>query len=147
MWGGNNYWKSYSKGGITMVQTVVQNPKYYGIGLNFGKSINGYFSTSADKKLVKENMMQILLTSPGERVMLPDFGVGLRRYVFEMNDEQLATVIKERIVNQIAKYQPLAEIVDIQIKMDNNEMRIRITYRLKDVIQEQAILQFSIPAS
>jgi len=130
-----------------MAQTVVQNPKYYGIGLNFGLSINGYFSTSADKKLVKENMMQILLTSPGERVMLPDFGVGLRRYVFEMNDEQLATVIKERIINQIAKYQPLAEIIDIQFKMDDNEMKIRIVYRLKDLIQEQAILQFSIPTS
>ena len=127
-----------------MAQTVVQNPKYYGIGLNFGKSINGYFSTSADKKLVKENMQQILLTNPGERVMLPDFGVGLRRYLFEMNDEQLATVIREKIVTQIAKYEPLASIIDIQFKQQDNEMRIRITYRLKDVTYEQSILEFSI---
>ena len=127
-----------------MAQAVVQNPKYYGVGFNFGKSINGYFSTSADKKLVKENMKQILLTNPGERIMLPDFGVGLRRYLFEMNDEQLATVIREKIVQQIAKYEPLADIIDIQFKQQENEMKIRITYRLKDVIYEQAILEFSI---
>ena len=127
-----------------MAQAVVQNPKYFGISLNFGKSINGYFSTSADKKLVKENMQQILLTNPGERVMLPDFGVGLRRYLFEMNDEQLATVIREKIVTQIAKYEPLASIIDIQFKQQDNEMRIRITYRLKDVTYEQSILEFSI---
>jgi len=127
-----------------MAQTVVQNPKYFGIGFNFGKSINGYFSTSADKKLVKENMKQILLTNPGERIMLPDFGVGLRRYLFEMNDEQLATVIREKIVQQVAKYEPLANIIDIQFKQQDNEMRIRITYRLKDVTYEQAVLEFSI---
>ena len=127
-----------------MAQAVVQTPKYYGIGFNFGKSINGYFSTSADKKLVKENMQQILLTNPGERIMLPDFGVGLRRYLFEMNDEQLATVIREKIVTQIARYEPLADIIDIQFKQQENEMKIRITYRLKDVIYEQAILEFSI---
>ena len=127
-----------------MAQTVVQKPKYYGIGFNFGKSINGYFSTSADKKLVKENMQQILLTNPGERIMLPDFGVGLRRYLFEMNDEQLATVIREKIVAQIARYEPLADIIDIQFKQQENEMKIRITYRLKDVNYEQAVLEFSI---
>ena len=127
-----------------MAQAVVQNPKYYGVGFNFGKSINGYFSTSADKKLVKENMKQILLTNPGERIMLPDFGVGLRRYLFEMNDEQLATVIREKIVQQIAKYEPLADIIDIQFKQQDNEMRIRITYRIKDMTYEQAILEFSI---
>jgi len=127
-----------------MAQAVVQNPKYYGIGFNFGKSINGYFSTSADKKLVKENMKQILLTNPGERICLPDFGVGLRRYLFEMNDEQLATVIREKIVQQIAKYEPLADIIDIQFKQQDNEMRIRITYRIKDMTYEQAILEFSI---
>ena len=127
-----------------MAQTVVQNPKYFGIGFNFGKSINGYFSTSADKKLVKENMKQILLTNPGERIMLPDFGVGLRRYLFEMNDEQLSTVIREKIVQQVAKYEPLANIIDIQFTQQDNEMRIRITYRLKDVTYEQAVLEFSI---
>lgn len=124
--------------------TVVQNPKYYGIGFNFGKSINGYFSTSADKKLVRENMKQILLTNPGERIMLPDFGVGLKRYLFEMNDDQLATVIRDKIVQQVAKYEPLAQIIDIQFKMVENEMRIRITYRIKDVVYEQAVLEFSI---
>ena len=124
--------------------TNVQNPKYYGIGFDFGKSINGFFSTSADKKLVKENMQQILLTNPGERIMLPDFGVGLRRYVFEMNDEQLATVIREKIVAQIAKYEPLADIIDIQFKMIDNEMKIRIIYRIRDVTYEQSVLEFSI---
>jgi phage baseplate assembly protein W len=117
--------------------------KYYGIGLNFGKSINGFFSTSADKKLVKENMKAILLTNPGERVHLPDFGVGLRRYLFEMNDAQLATVIREKIIQQINKYEPLADVMDIQFKQVGNQMNIRILYRLKDVGGETGVLEIT----
>ena len=36
-------------------------------------------------ELVKQNFKMLLLTNPGERIMNPDFGVGLRRYLFEMN--------------------------------------------------------------
>jgi hypothetical protein len=61
-----------------------------------------------------------------------------------MNDEQLSTVIRERIVQQINKYEPLAQIIDIQFKMVDNEMKIRITYRVKDITYEQSILEFSL---
>lgn len=119
--------------------------KYFGIGFNFGKSINGYFSTSADKRLVQENMKQILLTNPGERVHLPDFGVGLRKYLFEMNDTQLATIIRERIIQQINKYEPLAEILDIQFKQLDNELDIKIFYKIKDISGSTGVLTLIEP--
>jgi phage baseplate assembly protein W len=122
----------------------VRTNKYYGIGLNFGKSIQGYFSTSADKRLIKENMKQILLTNPGERVHLPKFGVGLRRYLFEMNDEQLAGAIKERILEQISTYEPLAEIMDIQFKQVDNLLQIRLIYRMKDIASTPETLELKI---
>jgi phage baseplate assembly protein W len=122
----------------------VRTNKYYGIGLNFGKSIQGYFSTSADKRLIKENMKQILLTNPGERVHLPKFGVGLRRYLFEMNDEQLAGAIKERIIEQINTYEPLAEIMDIQFKQVDNLLQIRLIYRMKDIASTPETLELKI---
>ena len=34
-------------------------------------------------KEIKQNFKNLLLTSPGERMMIPDFGVGLRSYLFE----------------------------------------------------------------
>lgn len=122
----------------------VRTNKYYGIGLNFGKSIQGYFSTSADKRLIKENMKQILLTNPGERIHLPKFGVGLRRYLFEMNDEQLAGAIKERIIEQINTYEPLAEIMDIQFKQVDNLLQIRLIYRMKDIASTPETLELKI---
>jgi phage baseplate assembly protein W len=122
---------------------AVRTNKYYGIGLNFGKGQNGYFSISADKRLVKENIKQILLTNPGERIHLPDFGVGLNRYLFEMNDEQLSSVIRQKIIEQVSRYEPLAEIMDIQFKRQDNLMQIRLIYRMKDIASapEQLVLE------
>ena len=34
-------------------------------------------------KVVDQNLKMVLLTAPGERLMFPNFGVGMRRYLFE----------------------------------------------------------------
>jgi phage baseplate assembly protein W len=122
---------------------TVRTNKYFGIGLNFGRDINGYFSVSADKRLIKENIKQILLTAPGERVMEPLFGVGLKRYLFEMNDEQLAASIRDKIIQQVATYEPLAEILDIQFMQTDNLMQIRLIYRMKDIAATPEVLEIS----
>ena len=36
------------------------------------------------ENMIKQNLKMLVLTSPGERIMIPDFGVGLRRYLFEL---------------------------------------------------------------
>jgi len=40
------------------------------------------------RESVKQNFLNLLLTIPGERVMIPRFGVGLKRFLFE-NDKSL----------------------------------------------------------
>jgi phage baseplate assembly protein W len=46
---------------------------------------------------VREQIEQVLLTIPGERVFRPDFGAGVRRLVFEPNDATLAAVAEKRL--------------------------------------------------
>ena len=45
-------------------------------------------TTTADDHL-RDLILQVLFTNPGERVNLPDFGVGVQRLVFEPSDETL----------------------------------------------------------
>ena len=48
------------------------------------------FSEEEIEKMIKQNLKMILLTHPGERIMVPDFGVGLPRFIFELeNDEDI----------------------------------------------------------
>ena len=118
--------------------------QFFGIGLNFGKQRNGYFSSSADKKLIKESVMTILMTRPGERVHYPDFGVGMDLYVFDQNDEVLEDTLKTRIFSQVAKWEPGVSIENVEFRREENSLNIRLTMRLKDFGGELDRVEYSI---
>ena len=66
------------------------------------------------KEEIKQNFKNLLLTSPGERMMNPDFGVGLRQFLFNPSI-QVVPAVKTRIQKQTNKYLPF-----IQIKHKHN---------------------------
>lgn len=107
--------------------------KLYGIGLNLGKGTKGFLSTVADKKLVLDDLTALLLTSPGERINNPDFGVGLERYLFEPNDDVLVDIIRKAIVSQVNKYLPIVNIISIGFTQNDNILRCKLVFTIKDI--------------
>ena len=86
-------------------------------------------STFTTQEQMKSNMLNVLLTEPGERVFKPDFGVGLRLYLFE-NFTDVET-LRDRIRNQVERYVPQVELTDVQInkKNDSHELNVSVYYR------------------
>lgn len=76
---------------------------------------DGYALNKTYLEMVKQNFKMLVLTSPGERIMYPTFGVGLRNFLFESADQRTYDLIKERILQQTQKYMPFIEIKDIII--------------------------------
>jgi phage baseplate assembly protein W len=64
---------------------------------------------------IKADLLQLLLTNPGERVMLPEYGTPLRELFFEPNDPTLEVEAKRLIADSITRWEPRIEIQDIQI--------------------------------
>lgn len=60
--------------------------------------------------LVEQNLKNLLLTLPGERIMDPAFGVGLAAYLFEQNDPITYAKIQAKIKQQVQKYLPFVQI-------------------------------------
>ena len=87
------------------------------IGLQYPlvQGSRGLFSQAIDIDIVKADMLQLLLTNPGERVMLPDFGIPLRELIFEPNDFVLQQKAKNMIANGIAKWEPRIIINEIVV--------------------------------
>lgn len=73
----------------------------------------GYQMNTGFVELVLQNLKMIVLTSPGERIMDPDFGVGLKNYLFEQNVTATHGDINARIIKQAKKYLPSIEIISI----------------------------------
>ena len=82
--------------------------------LQFGDSGLESFSDSEIKEIIKQNFKMVLLTSPGERIMIPEFGVGLRQYLFEQMDFSLTDELDSVIREQARIYIPPINILDIQ---------------------------------
>jgi len=83
--------------------------------------------------VIAQNLKNLIMTSPGERVMLPSFGVGIRNFVFEPNLSSTYGTIRARINEQIADWMPFISIEDIGFNTDeNNEnyINIQLTYTI-----------------
>ena len=66
--------------------------------------------------VAKQNLKMIVLTSPGERVMEPNFGVGIRSYLFDQNTPSTISIIRTRIDNQVKTYLPYIQISDLRVE-------------------------------
>ena len=60
--------------------------------------------------LAKQNFKNLVLTNPGEKVMDPDFGVGIRRLLFEQKSPELYNTISSRLSEQVEIYLPYIAI-------------------------------------
>jgi len=93
---------------------------------------NGYAMMTEVKRLVAFHLKNLLLTSKGEKISDPDYGVGLKRYLFEPMTTGVYNVLKNEISNQIFSYLPYVRLVGVQVleDADNNSISIRLEYRI-----------------
>jgi phage baseplate assembly protein W len=106
-------------------------------------SFKGDFANNENiKDLVKQNFRTLLLTIPGERIMIPDFGVGFERYLFELKNSGIPNNLTSDIHNQVNKYLPYIEIENIDLNRENeidDILSVRIQYFIKPLSQRDII--------
>tara|TARA_R110002153_G_scaffold32649_4_gene98732 strand:- start:28274 stop:28657 length:384 start_codon:yes stop_codon:yes gene_type:complete len=68
-----------------------------------------------------QNLKMILLTAPGERIMEPTFGVGLRNYLFEQNNISTHAKIRSSINRQVGKYLPFVDIEEVKFSTEDTD--------------------------
>ena len=95
---------------------------------------SGFTMNETIVNTINQNLRMILLTSPGERVMQPEFGVGLTRYLFERFDAAVYAEIQTRIQSQVAAYLPSITISNISFdpsRRDENALGLTLSYRIR----------------
>ncbi|MER5491466.1 GPW/gp25 family protein [Streptomyces sp. NPDC002454] len=81
---------------------------------------------------VRDMIESVLFTSPGERVMRPDFGCGLMDLVFEPNSPELAATLQLAVHAQLERW--LGDVIQIEavvVESDDNVLRVRVAYVLR----------------
>lgn len=107
---------------------------------------DGFTSVKRFKALIKQNFKMLILTNPGERVMNPDFGVGIKKFLFENYESNVYARIDSKIREQTGRYIPIISIKNIEFGnrgIEDNSLGIRIEYLIPD-IAERDLLEFTI---
>jgi len=96
-----------------------------------------YFNRSTGVTLIRNNLRQLLLTEKGSRVMLPAYGLDLKRYLFEPLDETTFFLIRRDILQTINTYFSIARPLSLRVYSDdlateNNRLLIELTLQLMD---------------
>jgi phage baseplate assembly protein W len=97
---------------------------------------DGFVMIKKFKTLVRQNLKMLILTVPGERIMDPEFGVGLKTYLFQNFHEGTLAEIDAKIREQAAKYLPVVSIIGLsfdQSEMDTNQLGIAIKFTIPNI--------------
>ena len=114
-------------------------------------SEDGYRLNKTLTDAIAQDFKNLVLTSPGERVMDPEFGVGIRNFLFEQAGPILYGSIESKLEEQVRTYMPFIEIEELSMgaPSDNpltadNLLVVHIKYRILTTDQVD-ILSISVP--
>jgi phage baseplate assembly protein W len=132
-------------------QTIRVNPldlqKNIAIGVALPFNAPGVFrSTFTTKDQIKSNLVNLLLTSTGERIMNPTFGTFLKRFLFEGITDSNLESLKDNLLNSISIYIPDITVTSIIItpNTDYNSIDLNIDYVVNiSQFPDQVTVQFT----
>jgi phage baseplate assembly protein W len=109
----------------------------YAVGISLpiqigNTAFNQNFTTEDE---VKTNIISLLSTKKGERIMQPQLGSGLQELLFEQNDDTLADRIEEEINNTIELWLPFVNVEQINVEQtdylkDTNTVNVNIAFTI-----------------
>jgi hypothetical protein len=96
---------------------------------------------------VDQMVRQLLLTTPGERVDLPQFGCGLRSLVFAPSTDALAATVKLRVIQGLNQWLAgVVHVVGVAVggtpggaAADPGTLEVTVTYTLVETQTSQAV--------
>lgn len=83
---------------------------------------------------VRQAVRIILFTSPGERVMRPDFGAGLDDFLFEPINTTTVSLLRHRVEQALITWEPRIDSVTVRIDTGNaalGRVDIHVEYRVR----------------
>lgn len=95
---------------------------------------DGRLAWADGNKSLRECMLNILLTRPGERLMRPEFGAGLRNFIHYPNNETSRALIADAARRALERWEPRVLIEDVRVLSDPERLsfvHLSVHYRIR----------------
>ena len=103
------------------------------VGVDIPFNGNAVFKSNFQTKdAIRNNLINFLLTNPGERFLNPTFGGGLRDFIFTQITNNNLSFIEQDLTTKIKTQFPNIEIIKLNIlrEDDNNKIKIELNYSI-----------------
>jgi phage baseplate assembly protein W len=119
-----------------------------GVGFPFGITPTGSVFAQGGDDLLRGKILQLLLTSPGERVNRPDYGTRLLDLVFDPNSDVLAATMEFTITRALQQeFADDIQVDSVQLTPSDDTLLVDISYlRKADLRLEQVRVGVPLPA-
>ena len=120
-----------------------QNIAAIGIGAIFpielkenNQGQTGWYPVYGDSKLIEENIKALLLYEIGQRLRQEDFGTKLIEVLEEPNTSALSFLVREYIMQALAKYESRVVVTKISSTRLNQKLHILLEFRIGELNQD-----------
>jgi phage baseplate assembly protein W len=99
-----------------------------------GLAVDDEVAMVSDAEDIHQSIRIILETDPGERVMRPDFGAGLRRLLFEPITTNTLALVQQRVEDALTTWEPRIDVIDVAVSADeapSGVLLITIQYSIR----------------
>jgi hypothetical protein len=102
---------------------------FLGVGWRFPvKPVGGRLQFAAYEEDVEQAIQIILLTEQAERPMLPEFGGGLRRYLFEQNSPPARHDIERAVRTALIDWEPRITVERVEVTSDDEQPNLLLIH-------------------
>ena len=94
---------------------------------------------STGNQSVREVIWNILLTQPGERLMRPEFGAGLKQFIHKPNNETTRRLMADIALKAIQRWEPRIDILELTVSTEPaqlNKVILSVRYRIRMTAEE-----------
>lgn len=84
------------------------------------------FNLSSGLSVLQSSVKMLLMTALNERLMLPDYGTKLRRYLFDPNTQSIETLLQQEIAQALATYEPRVKLMSAAVTRDPNRRSVSV---------------------
>ena len=105
-----------------------------GLGQPLAPDSTGRLPVVSGPEKVRQAIYTLLDTDPGERVMRPDFGCGLRRYLMQPNNPATRAGIQREITHSLTRWEPRVKLVDIAVTPTDDRAMVLIEIHYAHVL-------------
>ena len=116
------------------------------IPINYNEQDGPYQLTKTLPETIKQNFKNMVMTVPGERIMDPNFGVGIHQLLFENEVNDAIETFRERLYDQTKKYLPFVNIINVETNFVNHMLNVKIQYYISQLgVGDALALEVSKP--